>query len=147
MTKKKIFALGSDNRIRFKGRRILAMENTIFHLFSTEGPCIDRVREISFQYFNQLVKKVESKEKGLLLLKALLQSMGWGIVTIKIEGKNRIKIVIDSPPYGLQKYGDNWQFLINTIHGYVQVIDRGFQESGSEFSGNKLVLTFNKSSR
>ncbi|MBN2043113.1 MAG: hypothetical protein JW754_04890 [Candidatus Aenigmarchaeota archaeon] len=120
--KKNIFQLKEKNRIYFRKRPISPTENTIFHIISNEGPFLETVPEISFNYFKDILLKGEEK-RMLSMLKTLLQCMGWGVVKI-LEDVSKIKIIIKSPPCGLQTEKENLVFIINVILGFLWTIDR-----------------------
>jgi hypothetical protein len=131
-----------NNRILFRSKILGAIEPTLFHLISNAGLLLDEVPKISFKYFKGLVERDASDERKLILLKNLLQVMGWGIITIEMESKNNIKVIIDHPPYGLQKEKDNWEFLIRTIQGYLWLINRKLKVKKRRMIGKKLMIDF-----
>jgi hypothetical protein len=135
--------LGADNRMRLRGREFFLVENTIFHLFGNEGILIDRVPHVSHDFFEHLISPTSTWEEKLAFLKNLLQIMGWGIVKIMGE-PSRLVIEINNPPHGLQQEKDNWIFLINTILGYLWVIDRGFEVSGVRESQKGFSVTYSR---
>ena len=133
--RKKILELEKGNKIKFRGAPVYLVENTIFHIIGNHGLLLERVQEISYEFFRRMVTSEATKEKKLLLLKTLLQSMGWGIVKITIKDGS-IEIDIKSPPYGAQKGNDNWDFLIRAILGYLWIIDRGYS-IGDKYERNR----------
>ncbi len=88
---------------------------------------LDKVPSISYNFFKEVVDVDSTDKQKLVLLKNLLQTMGWGVVNIVIRKEGGILIEIKNPPYGLQLEGDNWHFLVNTVLGYIQVIDADFE--------------------
>jgi len=114
------------NKIYFRKKIICNSENTIFHLFSNYNILLDKISEISYNYFNDIIEKESSVDSKLNLLKTLLQTMGWGILTI-IRKEKEIIIEIKNPPYGFQKEKDDWSFLIRVIEGYLWTINRNFR--------------------
>ena len=113
------------NRIYFRDKPLYPVENTLFHLLGNTGILMDKVPEISYNFFKKTVD-INSSPKGKLnLLKGLLQAMGWG--SVKIMVRKNILFEIRNPPYGIQKEKDNWNFLINSILGYLWLIDRNFK--------------------
>ena len=134
--KKNIFHL-RENKIYFRGNPLYPVENTIFHLISDSGILLEKIPYISYNYFKKIIKD-SSDIKKLILLKTLLQTMGWGIVTI-IPKENEIIIDIKNPPYGFQVERDRWDFLINTIMGYIWLIDKDFR-IGDILEGYKHLI-------
>ena len=100
------------------------MENTLFHLIGIKGPLLNDVPDISHDYFKGLIEQGSDMEK-LSLIKNLLQSMGWGRISIANMG-NETVFRIDHPPYGFQADRDNWDFLIRVILGYLWLINRKY---------------------
>lgn len=121
-----IFQLGGNNRIYFRGKSINPMENTLLHIFGNYSILMDRIPEISCNYFKEVVETDTSPEKKLQLIKTLLSVMGYGVVNIIIED-DRLLFRVKNPPYGLQTSEDNWNFLINTVHGYLWLLDEKFE--------------------
>lgn len=137
-----ILKLSAQNRITFRDKLVSPVENTAFHVIGNAGILLDEVPKISFRYFKGLVERDASDERKLVLLKTLLQVMGWGIITIEMESKNKIKVIIDHPPYGLQKEKDNWEFLIKTIQGYLWLINRKLKARKRTKKGKKLIIDY-----
>ena len=121
VVKKNIFQL-KKNRIYFRKKSIFNSENTLFHLIGNRGILLETIPQIAYNYFNEIIDKKTSVEKKLLLLKTLLQTMGWGVVTIKLSANN-ILLRVSYVPCGLQAEKDNWIFLVKTISGYLQIIN------------------------
>lgn len=130
-----------DCKIYFRGKLITAMENTLFHLFSNANILMEEVSRISYDYFSVLVKE-SSPENKLNLIKNLLHFMGWGIVKFRIENKKSIVMVIEHPPFGLQKEEDNWKFLCHIICGYIRTINKGFRLKSVRVHGKKLLAAY-----
>jgi len=137
--KSHIFQL-KRNKIYFRGRGIGIIENTFFHLVGNWGILLERVSQISYNYFKEIVEESSSKEK-LILLKTLLQVMGWGVVTI-VKNQNEIIVEIKNPPYGFQTEKDNWDFLIRTILGYLWLIDKNFKIKNVETEYKKVHVKY-----
>ena len=116
------FFIIKNNRIFFRGKVLIPMENTIFHLISNANLLKNRISEISHDFFEGIVYKNTPLESRLVMLKNLLQISGWGIVNIIVE-RNRIKISITNLPFGLQLEKDNWDFLVRFILGFLWTID------------------------
>jgi len=91
--KKGIIQLDQDNKIFFRGKRLIVGEPTLSHLISNSGIMIEKLPFISYNYFNSLVKKDTSNEEKLFLIKVLIQVMGWGNMKI-IESGGSINISI-----------------------------------------------------
>lgn len=136
-----VFTLSEDNKIRFRGKLIWYVENTLFHLIGNEGILLDRVPHISYDYFKGLVESDSKPEDKLQLLKTLLQVMGWGIVTISI-GEKETKVCIKNLPSGFQLEPNNYNFLANTILGYMWLINKKTKITKTSLSSNVLTLTF-----
>lgn len=125
MLKARVFTL-AGNRMYFRGKIIYPIENTALHLFSNQGPMLEKVPGISHEFFMQILDRDSSEEDRIRLLKNIIQSMGWGTLSVS-KGTKSVKMKIENPPYGLQKERDNWQFLINMIHGYMMTIDENYR--------------------
>lgn len=136
-----IFNLSANNRIYFRGRPIGPIDNTVFHLFGQNKLLFDHLPSISFNYFMQIIEKESSKEKKLSLLKMLLQSMCWGMITIVAE-EDWISMEINNPPYGLQPQKDNWDFLTNVILGYIWLIDKKYKLRSVREGYKRLVVNY-----
>ncbi len=108
-----------ENRIYFRERPVSPIENTLFHLIGGRGIEIERVADISEQFFKNVIKKGSGKAENLMLLKTLLQVMGWGIISSELR-EDGIRMSICHPAHGLQKGDDNWDFLIRTIQGFMK---------------------------
>jgi len=125
MLKRRIFNM-DGRKLYFRERVIYPIENTIIHLFSNKGLLLEKVPGISYGFFNGIVEKNAENEDKLRLLKNLMEAMGWGIFTVA-EEKERVRMKIENPPYGLQKDKDNWDFLIRMIEGYLRTIDKNYR--------------------
>lgn len=125
--KNNVFQLKKDNRLYFRGTPLVPIENTVFHLTANCEILVEQLPNISYTYFSGIIDEFATKEEKLVLLKNILQAMGWGTITILIKNESEILIEIRNPPYGLQLEKDNWNFLIKTILGYLWVIDRSFE--------------------
>ncbi len=121
LLKRNIFHL-KNNNIYFRNMTITPVENTLFHIFGNKKILLDKVQEISYNYFKDALENSMEREK-LLLIKNLMRGMGWGIVNAIVRDGKYI-FDIKNPPYGLQKDKDNWEFLTRTILGYLWTIDR-----------------------
>lgn len=136
---KKVFVL-KDNKIYFRGGILAPVENTIFHILSNIGVCLDEIPGISHDYFKEKIEDT-TVDRKLTLLKTLFQTMGWGIINI-IKESQKLTVDIQNPPHGLQLEKENWTFLANTILGYLWLIDEGFR-IGELAQGNKrLTITY-----
>ncbi len=116
----------ANNRLYFRGTAIGNAENTLFHIIGNQNILIDKVPEISYEYFSGVMDKNTPAKQNLFLLKTLLQVMGWGHVSMVLRGESDISINLSYPPSGLQPEDDNWSFLINTILGCIWIIDKRF---------------------
>lgn len=136
-----VFQLTDSNRLYFRGRRVVTIENTIFHLVGRRAIRLDEVQEVSHRFFAEVVEPDSSNEEKLNLLKTLLQVMGWGIVSIAVEGK-RVCVDIKYPPCGLQAEKEDWGFLARAVLGYMWLMDEGFRLAGVSESGSDLSILF-----
>jgi hypothetical protein len=125
----------------FRGKSIIPIESTFFHLVANQGLEMEKVPQICYNFFNEIIDKNTSKEKRLELLKNLLRMMGWGHVSF-LFGKN-ITLMIKKPPYGLQLEKDNWDFIVNVILGFLWTLDRKLKIETKEFSSNIRVIYSN----
>jgi len=141
--RKKIFQL-EKNRIYFRKRSLCNSENTIFHLISNENILLEKVSDISYNYFKGIIEKESSTDRKLILLRTLLQTMGWGIVKILTRNSNKITIEIKNPPYGIQEERDNWNFIIRTILGYLWVLERNIKVTDVYDSYKYLRIIYSK---
>jgi hypothetical protein len=130
-----------ENKIYFRGKSIGGIENTQFHVLSNGKIMIDSVPEIAYEYFKNVTKEDATQEERLVLLKTLLQTLGWGVVTTVFKD-NEITIEIHNPPHGLQLDKDNWDFVVMTILGYLWLIDKNILLKKQEYKENKLRLFF-----
>lgn len=141
---KGLFRLTENNKISFRGKLLCPVENTIFQIIGNRGICLEKIPHISYSFFSDIIEKESPNEKKIVLLKTLLQTMGWGIVNIMID---EAKIVIDikNPPHGLQKEKDNWDFLIRTIQGYLWTLNENFRIDDIKEEYKKVQATFSSS--
>jgi hypothetical protein len=72
-----------------------------------------------------------------------MQSMGWGVLRIAVKGKE-MRLEITSPPCGLQKEGENWEFLAKTILGYLWLIDRKLTIKDIQKKGRCLTIIYSR---
>lgn len=140
--RKGIFSL-KGNTVYFRGKCLSVSENTIFHLAANRNLLMPAVEKVSRGYFSRLVSHATLTEQ-LRLLKTLLQSMGWGIVTISQESRS-ITVEVRSPPHGLQPEKDNWEFIARTIAGYISAIKPKSRLQGRTAGSNSFSLTFQSS--
>lgn len=120
--RKGIFIIKPNNRISFREKILIPVENTLFHLISNSQLLTDKIPHISYNFFKDIIDENASKEAKLILLKNVLQVTGWGIVNTEIK-RNRILMSIKNIPYGLQIERDNWDFITRIILGYLWNID------------------------
>lgn len=140
----KIFRL-KENQLFFRGKPLILSENTIYHLLSNNDMLLNRIPNISNTFFQQVIENGSTHQEKLVLLKTLLESMGWGIIKI-VYDKNKILIEIKNPPYGLQAEKDNWGFLIQTILGYLWLIDNKYKiyRIKQDFRTLRVIYAINK---
>jgi len=124
---KNILHLSKGNKLYFRGKFLCPIENTIFHLIGNKGIMLNKISEISYDYFSILIDDESNIERKLILLKTLLQVMGWGVVKIVIKSDTKISVDIKNPPYGLQLEKDKWDFLLRTIQGFLWLINTNFK--------------------
>jgi len=129
----------------FRGRRLFYSENTLFHLLS-KCPDIGRVSVISARFFDDIIDAEATDKEKLRLMKTLLQSMGWGITNSIMKENGDVRVVLESPPVGLQ-VAENYKFLVNTIHGYMMAVDERFVLRDSVYAGRKLTMDFRRTGR
>jgi hypothetical protein len=141
---KGLFRLTENNKISFRGKLLCPIENTIFQIIGNRGICLEKIPHISYSFFSDIIDKESTKEKKIVLLKTLLQTMGWGIVNITIDG-SKIVINIKKPPYGLQQEKDNWDFLFRTIQGYLWTLNENFIIDDIKGDYKKVQATFSSS--
>jgi hypothetical protein len=139
---KKVFTL-RGNEIFFRGKRISIIENSFFGLLGKEKILLERVPLISHDYFKALVIEETSKEAKLILLKTLLQTMGWGIIDLILK-EDGITLIIRNPPHSFSLH-DNWDFLMRVVLGYLWLIDKRFRLSNSRYESNRLIVEFTSS--
>ena len=124
-----VLHLGSDNRLYLRGKSIIIGEQTLFHVIGNAGILLSEVPRISYEYFCGVIREESDEQEKLRFLKIILQLMGWGAFSFKCEGRG-ILMEVKNPPYGFQLGGDNWEFLIRTVLGYLWCIDKGFWVEG-----------------
>jgi len=137
-----IFQLKSDNRIYFRNRLVVPIENTIFHLVSDRAILLDRIPPISYDFFKDIIKKDATNEERLNLLKTLLQVMGWGTVKIVIKSESEIVVEIENPPYGLQLEKDSLFSFTKVILGYLWLLNDEFKIKNFDESSKHLRVLF-----
>lgn len=141
--KRNIFQL-KQNKIYFRKKLLIPIENTIFHLISNEGLLLKKLSQISYDFFKNIIEMKSTTDKKLLLLKNLLQLTGWGSVSISIIKNNEIFLKIRSPPYGLQSEKDNWQFLYRIVLGYLWLLNKNYKIKLIKESYRMLEISFIK---
>lgn len=123
---KNIFTLDARNKIMFRGKILLPLESTIFHMLGGCNILLDKIPAISTNFFNEIIDKTAPLEKKLVLLKSLLQAMGWGTPTITIYG-DEISIRISNAPESLLAEKENHVFFAKTIEGYMRSVEENLQ--------------------
>lgn len=136
------FQIKDSSRTYFRSKSVMILENTLFHLLSNSGILINRISHISYKFFKNIVEKESSFEGKLILLKNILQIMGWGIVNVSMIKKDKIILIIKNPPYGLQKEKDNWNFLVQMILGYLWILNKKFILQNMKIDNKILTLSF-----
>jgi hypothetical protein len=139
--RKRMFTLEKDNRLYYRGFSLSPVENTIFHLMGKHDELLRDVPGMSRGFFGGLLAGGTEPVANITMLKNLLQVMGWGLISVVFRGKS-LRIEIRSPPYGMQKGGDNWHFLSGTILGYLGAFMHGPREAGYAHSRRRLVLRY-----
>ncbi len=137
-----IFQLRGD-KIYFRGKSVYTVENTLFHLVGEKNILIESISRISQEFFSNVIDLNTADTRKLNLIKILLQIMGWGIVKILVKDK-KIIFKIKNPPFGLQKERDNWIFLVNSILGYLWILDRNFRIRATKHRGKTLEIVYSK---
>lgn len=127
------------NRLSFRGKSLVLMENTFFHLLSQRS-ALDHLSTLSFRFFSDLVSPHASQERKLLFLKTMLQFMGWGHLTSTRTPRSLV-LTLRHLPFGLQREQDNWLFIAKVIEGYVRLVDPALSLSTMTTKGN-LTLHF-----
>jgi len=143
--RRKLFEIRPDNRLYFRRRSMVPVENTFQHLFSERKIMIKNVSNISYEYFAAAVDKSSAAESRLKLLKSILQITGWGSVKILVMLDGAISVEIMSPPRGLQVENDSWDFLSNVILGYVQLLDKKYEICAIKDAGDIVRMSFRRS--
>lgn len=131
------------NMIYFRGKSVIPVENTIFHILGARGILMDRVADISSAFFSGVLKEDATAEGRLLLLKNLMQTMGWCRMRIVRSG-SAMRIEIDNLPVGLQKSKDNWAFLAFLIIGYIRAADKNLSMRSVAEGDRKMTMVFGR---
>ena len=113
-----------QNRIFFRSMPLWHVESVFLHTLGNLGLCKGALPRIAYSKFKNVVEKGSSAKERLVLLKTLLESMGWGTVQINFRDKNNIAIEIREPPYGIQAEPENWSMFLLTILGYLWTINK-----------------------
>lgn len=129
------------NRIYFRDQSVIPIENTLIHLFSNKGILHNKISEISFNLFSDIIRKEFSKEKKLRMLKNILQILGWGEVKISVKN-NSILFSVKYPPCGLQTENDNWAFLAEVVQGYLWLLDKKTKINKTEYRNRVLRISY-----
>lgn len=127
-------------KIYFRGDHLTPVEGTIFHLASYTSHCKE-LHNLAYNYFNKKLKESTEIEK-LKLLKTLLQVMGWGLINFRVSEKE-IAVSIKHLPPGFQLEEDNYEFLIQTISGFMMAVNKKFKFKKSKFSKQLMQLNLN----
>jgi len=136
-----ILTIKENNRLQFRDRSLITIENTLFHIFGSSNILMDKISEISYDYFNEIVKKDVEESNKLSLLKTIAQVTGWGEMKIS-RYDEEITITIENPPYGLQADEDNWDFLLHVILGFLWLLDRDFRTISLKKQYKRLIVKY-----
>lgn len=139
--KANIIQLDKNNRLYFRGKSLCPRENTLFHLISNKKILFKKVPHLSYNFFKNIIQEKSSNNKKLVLLKTLLEIMGWGNVKI-ITKQSSIKLLIKNPPYGIQLEKDDWGFLVKSILGYLWILNKKFKILEVKESYKSLRITY-----
>ena len=120
---------------------ITNIENTLFHLIGNSGILMDKLPVIAKNFFLDIVDNRYNPSKNILLMKYLLQSMGWGKLTF-IETGNSVTLQIKNPPYGLQSDRDNWDFLAGTFLGFLLALDKNYSIDNINYSYKQIRIKY-----
>ncbi len=137
---KRIFTV-SGNRVYFRGKSMIPVENTVFHIIGRKGMCMDKIPAITAGFFRGLLSAGSTTEKRLRLLKTILQSTGWCDIVMTKTGEN-LSMHITGLPTGLQEDEDNWSFLIGVIEGYVSLLGKRAKLASSGATRREIVMRF-----
>jgi hypothetical protein len=130
-----------DNSLYYRSKAISPIENTLFHIIGNEGIMLDSVASVAQDFFSGIVDADSDETRRAVTLKTLLQVMGWGMVNIKFTDKEAI-VLIKNPACGLQLEKDNWEFLAQTMLGYLRLSRRNASLSRTEHANARLRLTY-----
>jgi len=119
LLKNNVFRLDANNRLIYRGKVFVLIENTLFHLLSKTSMNKSHLPEIAANFFRDILHPNTALKSGLPMLKNLLQITGWGITNIKLD-ENRLTLVMKNVPFGLH-VDDDWKFISNTILGYLKI--------------------------
>lgn len=131
----------NDNKTTWRGQTLLYFENTGFHLIGQRRILLDCLSKVTASFFERLVKSEANASRKLLLLKSILESCGWGKVSVTV-GRDGIGFFIMHPPYGLQAEADNWDFLAYFILGYLKLVNKKIVLKEATLQGGKLVIRY-----
>jgi hypothetical protein len=137
----RVFQL-KGNRIYFRGTFLCPMESTLFHLIGNRKIMLEKFTVLSHGYFSKIAEKNAPAEKRMVLLKTLLQTMGWGNIKIIMRNRKDITLKIINPPTGVQQEKDNWEVFARVILGYVRLLNKSFRISDMSYSHKKLEITY-----
>lgn len=130
-----------DNSLYYRSKTISPIENTLFHIIGNEGIMLNVVADVSQDFFSGIIDAGSDEIRRAVTLKTLLQVMGWGMVNIKFTD-NEATVLIKNPACGLQLEKDNWDFLTQTILGYLRLTRRSASLSRTEHANARLRLTY-----
>lgn len=133
-----------DNKIFFEEKQLILIESSILHRLPNTKEDIDAVSHIAYNFFNELTTKFHGTGK-LVLLKKLLQSMGWGGILIKYHNSD-IQLQIKSAPKNALGSGDDWRFFAGIILGYLWSLNPNLTIISMRSSTESLNIHFSLSS-
>jgi len=116
---KGIIKTDTANKMYYRGFRLSAVENTLFHIIGEHKELLEDVANVSEGFFSHLVDKETPTYDRMKLLRNLLQITGWGNIKVKMD-KKEVVVVARNMPYSLKQKGDNWKFLSCVILGFLR---------------------------
>lgn len=123
-----LFTLDSDNRLSFRGNRISPFENTLLHLVGGINFRQDVLYDLLRAFFDETFDEAGGTDEKLVFTKSIGESMGWGTINIIVD-KDRAKVILANPPYGLQAAEDNWEVFKTAFGAF---LDSDFEKVETE---------------
>lgn len=131
-----------NNRIFFRNRSVIPLENTIFSIIGNRSVMTEEIVPVSKEFFSGLVGS-DKMDGRLKLIKGLMQIMGWGKFSVVMRGKDDIVFEVKNMPFGLQPEDDNWNFPAFMILGFLKLSDDDFSVSIKK-QARGLTLTYSR---